>query len=493
MKKGKIILLTIIGICLIISLVLGISYSLWSLRVTQTDSNSVVADCFNITFTESNNILLQNTYPIHDEDGMQLEPYTFTVKNNCSSYADYEVQLEILNTSTLDEQYLKIMVDDNEPVLMNTLEVSEPKESNTKIAYTLDKGFIDKNEEKTYNLRVWLADFVTTETDGVQNSKWSAKVTLKASYRNNEPTYCELNPDIATCKILAKGETNELKYDNTTDNNLRYVGADPNNYVSFNNELWRIIGVMNNIDDGTGKKETRLKLIRNESIGKYSWDNKAAGIGSSASANGSSDWTDSTLQIMLNEGAYWNRTAGDCPYGKNGATTPCDFMNIGLTNEAKEMLDNTKWNLGGISTNSTTITSNFYDIERGVNVYNGRNNYWIGQIGLMYPSDYGYATSGGTSITRETCLSKELYNWDDSLYNECKNNNWLYKNSVTEWLLTSEIATSYNVYTIGSAGRVRSSGAYNTFNLIYPTLYLKSNIRIISGDGSTSNPYQLSL
>src|SRR5699024_4471429 len=105
--------------------------------------------------------------------GMQLEPYTFTVKNNCSSYADYEVQLEILNTSTLDEQYLKIMVDDNEPVLMNTLEVSEPKESNTKIAYTLDKGFINKNEEKTYNLRVWLADFVTTETEGVQNSKWS--------------------------------------------------------------------------------------------------------------------------------------------------------------------------------------------------------------------------------------------------------------------------------------------------------------------------------
>ena len=82
--------------------------------------------------------------------------------------------------------------------------------------------------------------------------------------------------------ILAKGETDELKFDNTADNNLRYVGANPNNYVRFNNELWRIIGVFNNIDDGTGKKETRLKIIRNEPIGSYSWDNKASGTGSSS-------------------------------------------------------------------------------------------------------------------------------------------------------------------------------------------------------------------
>ena len=73
--------------------------------------------------------------------------------------------------------------------------------------------------------------------------------------------------------ILAKGETDELKFDNTVDNSLRYVGADPNNYVSFNNELWRIIGAFNNIDNGTGTKETRLKIIRDEPIGKYSWLN----------------------------------------------------------------------------------------------------------------------------------------------------------------------------------------------------------------------------
>ena len=54
--------------------------------------------------------------------------------------------------------------------------------------------------------------------------------------------------------------TYTLAYDGTSDNNLRYVGKNPCNYVKIDNEYWRIIGLMNNIDDGTGKKETRIKL-----------------------------------------------------------------------------------------------------------------------------------------------------------------------------------------------------------------------------------------
>ena len=172
------------------------------------------------------------------------------------------------------------------------------------------------------------------------NSLWGPLIKGLTAYKTRCDLYFERLS--AAEAILAKGETDELKYDGTADNNLRYVGADPNNYVSFNNELWRIIGVMNNIDDGTGKKETRLKIIRDESIGSYSWDNKASGTGSSTSSNGSNDWSDSALQIVLNEGAYWNRTTGECPYGQKGATTTCDFSSTGLTEEAKAMIDNAK-------------------------------------------------------------------------------------------------------------------------------------------------------
>ena len=56
-----------------------------------------------------------------------------------------------------------------------------------------------------------------------------------------------------------------------TKTDYRYIGANPNNYVKFNDELWRIIGVFG-VDDGTGKIEKRMKIIRNESIGNYSYD-----------------------------------------------------------------------------------------------------------------------------------------------------------------------------------------------------------------------------
>ena len=112
MSKGKTVTLTIIGIFLLISLVIGISYSLWRVNLFQTTANTLASDCFNITFTEENNIELLNTYPMYDEDGSKLTPYTFTSKNNCVSYATYQINLEVLNNSTLNDQYLKVMLDE---------------------------------------------------------------------------------------------------------------------------------------------------------------------------------------------------------------------------------------------------------------------------------------------------------------------------------------------------------------------------------------------
>ena len=81
-----------------------------------------------------------------------------------------------------------------------------------------------------------------------------------------------LNKDAGTCIKENYYLTDEVVADETVDNNLRLIGAEPNNYVAFNNELWRIIGVMNNIDDGTDTKETRLKIIRDELIKRVEQD-----------------------------------------------------------------------------------------------------------------------------------------------------------------------------------------------------------------------------
>ena len=189
---------------------------------------------------------------------------------------------------------------------------------------------------------------------------------------------------------------------------------------------------------------------------------------------------------MLNEGAYWNRTSGTCPRGQNGATTNCDFSNTGLTEEAKEMIEEVTWKLGGAFSIRITVPE-FYGYERGTTVYTGRPTEWVGKVGLMYPSDYGYATSGGSTTDRAICLSIDMYDWKDS--SDCYNNNWLF-NSLTQWPLTSVFSNSYYVFVVNADGRFVSSPVYSSYE-IRPSIYLKSNISISGGDGSRNNPYVL--
>ena len=235
--------------------------------------------------------------------------------------------------------------------------------------------------------------------------------------------------------------TYTLAYDGTTDNNLRYVGANPCNYVKVDNEIWRIIGVMNNIDDGTGKKETRIKLIRNESIGEYSWDSSESSVNS---GNGVNEWSQADLMKLLNPGyeseevggsLYYNGSSRLCYSGKENTTEFCDFTSSGLKTNLKNLVGNTLWNTGtngaySYDSASNGLASHFYSYERSSNTgkictsFNycddtvTRTTTWSGKIGLMYPSDYGYATSGGSTSNRTSCLNKELYNWYSSSYSD---------------------------------------------------------------------------
>ena len=285
--------------------------------------------------------------------------------------------------------------------------------------------------------------------------------------------------------------TEQLKA--TTD--YRYIGANPNNYVKFNDELWRIIGVFD-VDDGTGKIEKRLKIIRNESIGNYSWDNKDTSTGAENSY-GKNNWTDARLNYLLNEGhdsetyggsLYWNRRSGTCYYGQNNATTSCDFTATGLTDSAKKMIGDAKWYLGGSSTYNDVTAPMFYTRERGTTVYSGRSTSWIGKVGLMYPSDYGYATSGNSSTSRSTCLAKEMYNWDG--LSVCYQNDWLFKSSYM-WTLSLSSSYSYDVFIVINSGYVSSDSAYSSNNGVWPVVHLKSTIKVITGTGSSNDPFIL--
>ena len=204
-------------------------------------------------------------------------------------------------------------------------------------------------------------------------------------------------------------------------------------------------------DDGTGNIENRIKLIKDQFIGGKYWD-----------ISGSNNWArPATLNTELN-------------------TT---YLNS-LDSTSKSMISNAKFYLGGYG-GSKIKKDVMYQYERKINgskyFYKTNPNSWVGKLGLMYASDYGYAVS-------DECTSN-LYDYNNTT---CKTNNWLFK-SINEWLLPQYATfSSYALY-VYSGGNVYNYVVNRSQNGARPVLYLKSNVKITGGDGTSSNPYILGL
>ena len=173
------------------------------------------------------------------------------------------------------------------------------------------------------------------------------------------------------------------------------------------------------------------------------------------------------------------------------------------------MLGNAVWNTGaddGVTyTYKNITTSKFYEYERSTNTGKicssgdycnddlERTTTWTGKVGLMYPSDYGYATSGGSTTDRATCLNKELYNWSASSVSDCKNNDWLF-NSNYQWTLSpnADSSVSRRAFDVYYTGLVYGDYAYRDYG-VRPVVYLTSSVKISGGDGSEANTFELEL
>ncbi len=505
MKKN--VMFVGVSICLLILLGIGLSYSMWNMRVSQDTDNVIsTTDCFDITLAnQSNTINLDNAYPITDTKGKTLTPFTFSIKNVCDMAVAYTVSLESLKGTTLASDYLKVMVNNNEPQLLNGLSTTDVVNTTSIESRVLDTGTLFKNNTKEYSIRLWI-DYNTTLDDLNNETKvLKSKIIIKGVPSN------EKGPANNYIANLATKDTVNLATDDP-DSNVRYIGADPSNYVYFNCsdyanptadtcELWRVIGVFNNVTKDDGTKENLVKIIRNDSLGYYSWDSSDSTVNDGFGVN---DWTDADAMKLLNPGydsetvggsLYYNAKSGTCYYGDNNATTPCDFTANGLKNETtRNAIEEVVWNLGGIGEDSdeTSTASMFYTAERGTTVYTGRPTTWTGKIGLMYPSDYGYATSGGTTKDRAACLAKELYNWYSPDFSDCKGNDYLYNSSLDQWTLAPSSAFASYVFQVYSSSNF-SSNISGNFYAVRPALFLKSNIQVDKGTGAKSDPYTLKM
>ena len=370
-----------------------------------------------------------------------------------------------------------ILKGDKEIILKKDSEYIEPGY----IATTFDGKKLDVNVMGEVNVnKLGEYDIIyIAEYKGVEK-----KIRRKVIVAENLVTY--ITNLYKTNNIL-----NNLKKDNTPDQNIRYYGSNPNNYVRFNNELWRIIGVFGN----------NVKLVRSEKLGNLSWDSSASNINN---GNGVNQWGESTyedgssyegadLQVYLNKMYYGGDTTITCYGSTNNGTKTCPTGTIDET--SKSLIDNHIWNTGAIEFNTRTDTLAFYNAERGTkgkicssgtfcNDTVTSKTEWTGYIGLPYVTDWAYASS------ESDCNTKI----DQSTY-KCKNNNWMHYGSTWseyKWYLsplahTSSARTVWVVIGVGDACGSDASGAY----AVFPAIYLKSNVLIESGNGREDAPYIL--
>ena len=302
---------------------------------------------------------------------------------------------------------------------------------------------------------------------------------VEVVYKNaTKPTYGMKATEYITNLLEYDGEG--LKIDNTEDENIRYYGSNPNNYVKFNNELWRIIGVFGD----------NVKLIRKDSLGDLSWDSSESSVNNGYGVN---EWSQADLKNYLNT-MYYGGTTVTC-YGRyNNGTKTCPTNTLDET--SKSLIDNHIWNTGAIEYNTRTDTLAFYSAERGnetgkictggqwCNDTVTRTTEWTGYIGLPYVTDWAYASSESVC---ETNMQKK----DSSNLLVCKNNNWMQRNTWA-WYLSPSADGSYANYAwaVSGDGYASNYSAANSL-VVVPSIYLKSNVLIESGNGTSSNPYIL--
>ena len=520
-KKKKLIILGIITLILVI---IGTTYAI--LTWTSTKINlGLNSGCFTIDYTKgqdiSGNLKLLNESDLISnnkftiKNGIGISAVNIGIKSTCTIEGYGSIYLNVTNISetftTGDSKgALKYAV------LSNTSTITTP--SSVTVDSLLNQSFdivstgsitssdtitlLTKQLSNTEVYKYLVVIYVDNALAGNSITSATFQGNISADANQGKAPYEGLAKLIAndTFKPTGTVTNNSITYQYDTTNNLmqdvggniRYYGSSPNNYVYFNCEtypstnceLWRIIGVF----DG------KIKLIRNESIGRYSWDNKDKTTGAEDN-NGKNDWTNARLMKLLNPGyesettggsLYYNSGSGNCYSGQNNATTTCNFSSAGIKNaETRSLISDTTYYLGGYDAN-LVYPNQIYEYERGTTVYTGRPTTWTGKIALAYPSDYGYAADLGK------CLNKQLVAYSDST---CTSNNWMKAILGTSnfgWLLTPNFDYSYAAWGVVSSGNGASYRiAYQVLE-VTPVLSLSPELAVKAGTGSSSEPYQLS-
>ena len=186
------------GLLITVICIIGVSFAWFRLYLSQNEDNTLASrTCFNTTLTENTSkIEITDAFPISDEDGLKQTPFTFTLKNNCSSYVKAYILIESTyransSTSYLSDNYLKVNVspknkNSNPSVILGTQTLTDIENSSK--GYVLATAYLGTNEEKSFDLRIWMDSAVTL--DQGLNKRWAGKIVVITD-ASNKPTFVD--------------------------------------------------------------------------------------------------------------------------------------------------------------------------------------------------------------------------------------------------------------------------------------------------------------
>ena len=514
-RKNIIILLILI---LLLTLGIGITYAIFKWTSSNSDITFNIEGCY-VTYDDGGDITGASLGPaLSKDDTNNVLSKKITLSPECSGVT----------------ANLTLKVNEIAPELKNTSFIWSLYEGNTKVSsgnfadattnkvYTLlSTKTLTENTTTTYTLYIYIDG--TVDNDSSMGGK-NFKFTLGASGQNalykgpvNAVTLVE-GLDDGTTGDSGSG-VYKVQHDAIASSNsatgstipavtdYRYYGANANNYICLDMEggstcpdkhLYRIIGSIYEEKENTKRiKVIKATPLTDGTTKGFSWDYKVNNgsydmkniWATITSGNYSNSLTSgSQLMKLLNSGAWWNGTSGT--YYNYDGTPTVNFTNYKLSDKAKSYITTSRYYLGGDTKLHGVMTNQFYAYERGTTRYDtNRPLYWDGMVGLMYPSDYGYA-AGNSCVT-----GTAPYDYNDG----CRDNDWLwmttssnYTNS-EEWLMTPDPGHSNDAFRVYSSGSVGKNTVYvNGASSVRPVFYLKSDTMIKSGAGTSTNPYILS-
>ena len=501
MIKSKKIKVLIISILCILTITIGLSYGYYLLNKVQENNNIAGSKCFNLEFTnEKNAISLDNMYPISDEDGRKLTPYSFTITNTCDMLAGYTVNMEMLEGTTLNSKYLDVMVNNEQIKLLTNYESTNTVITGSTESRILAKGTLAYNDSIDYTVRFWMdkdvedmesmnklfkSKMVISATPSSWNPKDAGYDTLHDAILANE---YQTTPADAISKIRAKGEP-DLSQTAPVNKWVEKVGKSTNKEVIKPAEsAIKSDDQMSNLDIN----ETKIVLFTtktfNSSTGRYSLANPVYVDPTEVDFSGDTKYYFQTEYMSYNQNnkkMYVTRGWGDITiYQVTGAT-----KTTGMAKWNNVTYDSITYNLSAITLTETELETDKSDKglyqatdDYGTTYYyrgNVKNNivsfagfYWQivringdGSIRLMYDGAVKNASGVNQSINNRTYQFNSKHNDptyvgymygnpDGTTFDEVHTNTTssTIKTTVDNWYKTNIVDKGYSNYVSNAVG-----------------------------------------